>query len=123
MDGRGIAGGLALLAGRGEGQRPAHEAARDADDEVGVAHVGMPQVPAGVGRQRHGDVGEADAADLVAVVVHVGHERRVGLALAGWELGGPAKRLVWAVVEPDGPRGPGREDRARDRLEPFPQGV
>ena len=54
---------------------PSRQAACDADYEAGRANVRVAQIPASVCRHRHHEIGKAYAANLVAVVVHVGDER------------------------------------------------
>src|SRR5262245_2606069 len=66
-DGRArIARRLALSTGPGDAPR----AAREVEDLVHAAALGMPQVPSRVGGERHGQFRYGDACALVAVHVH-----------------------------------------------------
>ena len=63
LDGHaGVFGGLALTLRSGERQSPARQPACDADNQARVAVIGVSQVPSGVGRQRDGQVRQANAA-------------------------------------------------------------
>src|SRR5271169_3356408 len=73
----------AFALGRRERDRRSHQA----HQLVGGADLRMAQIPPGIGRQRHRDIGQANAAQLIAVRVDPRNEMRVGLALrrgAAW---------------------------------------
>src|SRR5262249_28374427 len=79
----GIARGLSLL------PRPREwdGRAREHQKLLVAADVGMAQVPAGVRRERDGQLRQHDAGHLVAVLVHRGDEGAEGTSGPGWNFG------------------------------------
>jgi hypothetical protein len=84
---------------------------------VGSPDLRMAQVPPRIGRQRHGQIRQTDAAHLVAITIDRRNDMRVGFAFHRRQGRRDPARGVRAKIEPDHLRQVRRKADPRDRRE------